>query len=69
MTDNLSMTVAFGASMFDARFGLAPQRPKRLVAMTAFPNDALDGDCCHGDLLIQFNSNTAETNITRSARC
>ncbi|RYC32223.1 deferrochelatase/peroxidase EfeB [Lichenibacterium minor] len=63
MTDGLSMTVGFGASMFDARFGLAAQRPKRLVAMAAFPNDALDADCCHGDLLIQFNANTAETNI------
>ena len=63
MTDNLSMTLSFGASMFDARFGLAAQRPKRLRAMTSFPNDALDGDCCHGDLLIQFNANTAETNI------
>ena len=63
MADNLSMTVAFGASIFDARFGLAAQRPKRLVAMTAFPNDALEGDRCHGDLLIQFNANTAEANI------
>ncbi len=63
MSDGLSMTVAFGASLFDARFGLAAQRPKRLVAMTRFPNDALDHDCCHGDLLIQFNANTAETNI------
>ncbi len=63
MTDNLSMTVAFGTSIFDARFGLAAQRPKRLVVMTAFPNDALDGGRCHGDLLIQFNANTAETNI------
>lgn len=67
MTDNLSMTVAFGASIFDARFGLAAQRPKRLVVMTAFPNDALEGDRCHGDLLIQFNANTAETN-TRALR-
>ena len=63
VTDNLSMTFALGASLFDARFGLAAQRPKRLVAMTSFPNDALDADCCHGDLLIQFNANTAETNI------
>ena len=31
--------------------------------MASFPNDALDADCCHGDLLIQFNANTAETNI------
>ena len=63
MSDNLSITVAFGASLFDERFGLAPHRPKRLVAMTSFPNDALDHDCCHGDLLVQFNANTAETNI------
>ena len=63
MSDNLSMTVAVGVSLFDGRFGLAAHRPKRLVAMTAFPNDALDHDCCHGDLLVQFNANTAETNI------
>ena len=63
MSDNLSMTLAFGASLFDGRFGLAAHRPKRLAAMAAFPNDALDHDCCHGDLLVQFNANTAETNI------
>jgi deferrochelatase/peroxidase EfeB len=63
LPDNLSMTVAFGASIFDARFDLAAQRPRRLVAMTAFPNDALEFNRCHGDLLIQFNANTAETNI------
>ena len=61
--DDLSMTVAIGASLFDDRFGLAAKRPRRLVAMTRFPNDALDADQCHGDLLIQFNANTAETNI------
>lgn len=63
IADGLSMTVAFGASLFDGRFGLAAQRPRRLVAMGAFPNDALDHGCCHGDLLVQFNANTAETNI------
>ncbi len=62
MMDSLSMTVAFGASMFDTRFGLATQCPKHLVTMNAFPNDALDNDRCHGDLLIQFNVDTAETN-------
>ena len=61
--DNLSMTVSLGASLFDDRFGLAGKRPRRLVAMAQFPNDALDAGSCHGDLLIQFNSNTAETNI------
>ena len=61
--DALSVTVAVGASLFDDRFGLAAQRPRSLVEMTGFPNDALDADFCHGDLLLQFNANTAETNI------
>ena len=31
--------------------------------MQGFPNDALDASHCHGDLLLQFCANTAETNI------
>ncbi|MEJ0019090.1 MAG: Dyp-type peroxidase [Acetobacteraceae bacterium] len=61
--DNLTMTVAVGASLFDQRFGLAARRPKQLIRMQGFPNDALDAAHCHGDLLLQFNANTAETNI------
>ncbi len=61
--DNLTMTVSLGASVFDARFGLAAQKPRHLVEMGQFPNDQLDEAMCHGDLLIQICSNTAETNI------
>ena len=61
--DNLTVTVALGASLFDDRFGLADQKPKRLIAMDQFPNDALESDFCHGDVFLQFCSNTAETNI------
>ena len=61
--DALSVTAAVGASLFDDRFGLQDQRPRGLIEMTGFPNDALDADYCHGDLLLQFNANTAETNI------
>jgi deferrochelatase/peroxidase EfeB len=61
--DNLTVTAAVGASVFDDRFGLSKLKPVHLVNMPAFPNDALDADRCHGDLLLQFCSNTAETNI------
>ncbi len=61
--DNLTVTVAVGSSLFDARFGLASRRPLHLSRMTKFPNDALVADQCHGDLLLSFCANTAETNI------
>jgi len=61
--DNLTVTVAVGASLFDERYGLAKLRPRQLVAMQAFPNDALETGLRHGDVALQFCSNTAETNI------
>ncbi len=61
--DNLTVTVALGSSLFDDRFGLKPLKPKLLQRMTGFPNDALQKDICHGDLVIQFCSNTPDTNI------
>ena len=61
--DNLTMTVAVGASLFDDRFGIARLKPRHLIAMGQFPNDALDPKSCHGDLMLQICSNTAETNI------
>ncbi len=61
--DNLTVTVALGASLFDERYGLQRLKPTRLIAMEQFPNDALDAHLCHGDVVLQFCSNTAETNI------
>jgi deferrochelatase/peroxidase EfeB len=60
---NLTMTVALGASLFDGRFGLASARPTHLERMPQFPNDALEAESCHGDLLIQICSDTPDTNI------
>jgi deferrochelatase/peroxidase EfeB len=61
--DNLTVTVAIGASLFDERYGLQRFKPTRLIAMEQFPNDALETHACHGDVVLQFCSNTAETNI------
>jgi deferrochelatase/peroxidase EfeB len=60
---NLTMTVALGASLFDKRFGLANAKPVHLERMPQFPNDALEAESCHGDLLIQICSDTPDTNI------
>ncbi|WP_017906882.1 iron uptake transporter deferrochelatase/peroxidase subunit [Pseudomonas asplenii] len=61
--DNLTITVSVGHSLFDERFGLESAKPRRLIQMVGFPNDALQPDLCHGDLSIQFCSNTPDTNI------
>ncbi len=61
--DNLTVTVALGASLFDDRYGLQKLKPARLIAMEEFPNDGLEAEMCHGDVVLQVCSNTAETNI------
>jgi len=59
--DGLTMTVAFGDSLFDERYGLSAARPKHLQRMEGFPNDALDAARCHGDLALQICANTLDT--------
>lgn len=61
--DNLTITVGLGNSMFETRPWLKHLKPRQLKQMTQFKNDALDAELCHGDLSLQFCSNTADTNI------
>ncbi|MBE9607198.1 deferrochelatase/peroxidase EfeB [Acetobacteraceae bacterium H6797] len=58
LPEGLCITVSVGASLFDERYGLASRKPRHLVTMTRFPNDALDREWCHGDLLLQISANT-----------
>ena len=59
--DNLTITIAFGASLFDDRYGLASQRPRELTQMPAFAIDQLDPAQTHGDVLLQICANEPDT--------
>ncbi|MFV0459174.1 MAG: iron uptake transporter deferrochelatase/peroxidase subunit [Actinomycetales bacterium] len=49
----LTITVGFGPSLFDDRFGLAARRPTALVDLPHFARDDLDPSRCGGDLAVQ----------------
>ncbi|HUA47399.1 MAG TPA: Dyp-type peroxidase [Solirubrobacteraceae bacterium] len=61
--DGLTVTVAFGSTLFDDRFGIADQKPKHLIEMTSFPNDDLNPNLCGGDLLLQICAGSPDTAI------
>jgi deferrochelatase/peroxidase EfeB len=49
----LTITVGFGPSLFDGRFGLAAKRPAALADLPALPGDTLDAKRSGGDLCVQ----------------
>ncbi|MFE5211102.1 iron uptake transporter deferrochelatase/peroxidase subunit [Streptomyces sp. NPDC056600] len=49
----LTLTVGFGPSLFDDRFGLAGRRPDALADLPKFPGDNLDPARGGGDLCVQ----------------
>ncbi|UBU08809.1 iron uptake transporter deferrochelatase/peroxidase subunit [Nonomuraea gerenzanensis] len=49
----LTLTVGFGPSLFDGRFGLAARRPPALADLPAFPGEKLIPEISGGDLCVQ----------------
>jgi deferrochelatase/peroxidase EfeB len=58
--DGLTVTIGFGASLFDDRYGLAARKPAGLKPMPVFPDDALVAAETHGDLLVQLCGNSED---------
>ncbi|MEV0389569.1 iron uptake transporter deferrochelatase/peroxidase subunit [Nonomuraea sp. NPDC050643] len=49
----LTLTVGFGASLFDERFGLAGRRPAALAELPRFPGENLIPEISGGDVCVQ----------------
>jgi deferrochelatase/peroxidase EfeB len=63
---NLTVTVGFGPSLFDDRFGLKDRKPEELEPLPKFPGDQLQDACVTGT----SSSRPAQTTPrSRSTRC
>ncbi|WP_433511984.1 iron uptake transporter deferrochelatase/peroxidase subunit [Nonomuraea sp. CA-143628] len=49
----LTLTIGFGPSLFDKRFGLAGKRPAALADLPKFPGEALIPEISGGDICVQ----------------
>lgn len=70
----LTITIGFGPSLFDERFGFAPRKPAKLQKLPHFIADQLDPRKSDGDICIQACANDPQVafhavrNLTRLGR-
>ena len=60
---HLTVTIGYGASLFDERFGLADRRPEALRELPAFLGDDLDPARSGGDIVIQACSDDPQVAV------
>ncbi|MEU6722013.1 Dyp-type peroxidase domain-containing protein [Nonomuraea sp. NPDC046802] len=63
----MTLTVGFGGSLFDDRFGLAGKRPPALADLPKFPRDQLIPEISGGDLGVQACAHAPQSPCTPSA--
>ncbi|MGW7005624.1 Dyp-type peroxidase [Streptomyces sp. NPDC054933] len=61
--DDLTITVAVGATLFDERYGLRARKPIQLKTMQPFLHDDLDPALSQGDLLLQVCAGHRDTTV------
>jgi deferrochelatase/peroxidase EfeB len=59
----LTLTVGFGPSLFDDRFGLADRKPAALKPLPKFPGDDLDPAISGGDICVQACANDPQVAV------
>jgi len=60
---DLTLTVGFGPSLFDNRFGLRAKKPAALADLPKFPGDTLDPALSGGDICVQACANDPQVAV------
>lgn len=61
--EQLTITIGYGPSLFDQRFGLDSRRPAKLADLPTFPGDQLKKELCDGDIVIQACANDPQVAV------
>jgi deferrochelatase/peroxidase EfeB len=60
---DLTLTIGFGPSLFDSRFGLRAKKPAALADLPKFPGDAIDPNISGGDICVQACANDPQVAV------